>query len=74
MIELSVNPADARRADVINVRWRKSTYTNAIGNCVELAHTQNLVRDSKHRGPVLAADVSALLVAIKDDQITGLVP
>jgi hypothetical protein len=54
-----------------SLRWRKSSYTDANGNCVELAHTRNLVRDSKHRGPVLMVDVSVLLTAIKDDRIVS---
>jgi hypothetical protein len=52
-----------------DIRWRKSTYTNANGNCVELAHTRDLVRDSKHPGPVLNVGVDALLAAIKADRI-----
>jgi hypothetical protein len=52
-----------------DIRWRKSTYTNANGNCVELAHTRDLLRDSKNPGPVLDAGVNALLAAIKADRI-----
>jgi hypothetical protein len=48
-------------------RWRKSSYTGTNGNCVELAHTRDLIRDSKNPGPILRADVTALLAAVKTD-------
>jgi hypothetical protein len=38
-------------------RWRKSSYTGNQGNCVEVAHTKDAVRDSKNpNGPVLHAE------------------
>jgi hypothetical protein len=36
------------------VRWRKSSRSGSQSNCVEVAHTLDLVRDSKNPdGPVL---------------------
>ncbi|MPZ85374.1 MAG: DUF397 domain-containing protein [Actinophytocola sp.] len=47
-------------------RWRKSTRSNPNGDCVELAHTFDRVRDSKNpTGPVLRADLPALVGAAK---------
>ncbi|MER7011979.1 DUF397 domain-containing protein [Saccharopolyspora sp. NPDC000359] len=47
--------------------WRKSSYSNANGNCVELSSPRGLIRDSKDpEGPVLRANVAAFLRAIKD--------
>lgn len=48
------------------LRWRRSSYTNNEGNCVELAHTRDLVRDSKNPGPVLRVDVDALVAAVRE--------
>ncbi|MGH3758573.1 DUF397 domain-containing protein [Actinophytocola sp.] len=50
-----------------HIRWRKSSRSGASANgCVELAHSKDLVRDSKHpTGPTLAADVAGLLTAVK---------
>jgi Domain of unknown function (DUF397) len=46
--------------------WRKSSYSNQDGACVEVAGTLERVRDSKNPdGPVLTVDLTALLVAIK---------
>lgn len=50
-------------------RWRKSSYTGTNGNCVEVAHTKNLVRDSKNPGPTLRVDMGALLATIKTNQL-----
>lgn len=48
-------------------RWRKSSYSSEEGDCAELAHTLNAVRDSKNPGgPTLGVDVRGLLAAIKD--------
>jgi hypothetical protein len=51
--------------------WRKSSYSGSNnGECVELAGTLDLVRDSKNpAGPALRADLRAFLVAIKNDQL-----
>jgi hypothetical protein len=35
-------------------RWRKSSYSGNQGECVELAHTLDAVRDSKNSGPALS--------------------
>jgi hypothetical protein len=43
-------------ADFTKARWRKSTRSGEAGNCVEVAHTDQVVgvRDSKHpTGPIL---------------------
>jgi hypothetical protein len=46
-------------------RWRKSSYSGQEGDCAELAHTLNAVRDSKNPGgPTLGVDVRGLLAAI----------
>lgn len=55
--------------------WRKSTYSNADGNCVEIAIRPSVVavRDSKHRtGPVLtftAAEWQEFLRGVRIDQL-----
>jgi hypothetical protein len=46
--------------------WRKSRRSANNANCVELGGTLDQVRDSKNAtGPVLRADVAALLRAIQ---------
>ncbi|TCP56831.1 uncharacterized protein DUF397 [Tamaricihabitans halophyticus] len=48
--------------DLSGTAWRKSSYSDAGNNCVEVAHTERLVavRDSKNpHGPVLAFDAAA---------------
>ncbi|CAM00701.1 uncharacterized protein DUF397 [Saccharopolyspora erythraea NRRL 2338] len=48
-------------------RWLRSSYSNLNGNCVELSVPRGLVRDSKDPGgPVLSADVPALVRAVKE--------
>ena len=47
-------------------RWRKSTRSNVNGNCVELAHTLDQLRDSKNpTGPALTGNITAFLTAAK---------
>jgi len=52
------------------LQWQKSSYSNPPnGNCVELSRPRGLIRDSKDpEGPVLRADVTAFLDAIKRDR------
>jgi hypothetical protein len=46
-------------------RWRKSSFSG-YAECVELAPTLRAVRDSKNPGgPVMTADLTGLLAAIK---------
>jgi hypothetical protein len=57
------------------VNWRKSSYSTAQGNCVEVAHMPGgaAVRDSKDTaGPVLRFTMGewrAFLAAIKDGSL-----
>jgi hypothetical protein len=53
------------------VRWRKSSRSGGTGgNCVELAHTLNAVRDSKNpSGLILRADAGRLVQAVKDGRL-----
>ena len=51
-------------------RWRKSSRSNANGECVELAHTLDRVRDSKNPyGPALTIDLVTMLAAIKSGHL-----
>jgi hypothetical protein len=50
-------------------RWRKSSYSGADNQCIDLAYV-GLVRDSKNpEGPRLRIGLSSLLAAIKDDRL-----
>ncbi|HEX7658588.1 MAG TPA: DUF397 domain-containing protein [Pseudonocardiaceae bacterium] len=53
------------------MRWRKSSHSGGTQNaCVELRGDLAAVRDSKNQaGPVLRADITALIRALKADQI-----
>jgi Domain of unknown function (DUF397) len=53
------------------VRWRRSSRSGGTnGNCVELAHTLNAVRDSKNpNGPSLRADLGRLVQVVKDGRL-----
>lgn len=52
--------------------WRKSRYSENSANCVEVAGTLDLLRDSKcPAGPVLRGDVSALVRAIRTGLLAG---
>jgi hypothetical protein len=54
--------------EVSDRTWRKSSYSSSQPNCVELA--TSAVRDSKDpHGPVLSADVAALVAAVKAGQL-----
>ncbi|MGW4114841.1 DUF397 domain-containing protein [Actinosynnema sp. NPDC004786] len=54
-------------------RWRKASASSDNGQCVEVAHTGDAVRDSKNAtGPVLEvprASLGALLAAVKDGRL-----
>ncbi|MCU4748906.1 MULTISPECIES: DUF397 domain-containing protein [Streptomyces] len=61
------------RVDVRHAQWRKSSYSNGNGNCVEAAFLGGhvMARDSKHEGsgPVLivrAGTWSAFLSGVVD--------
>jgi hypothetical protein len=59
-------PEDIMTTPKRSIRWRKASYSAQGNGCVELANTLVLVRDSKNpNGPVLMADVSALLAGVK---------
>ncbi|MGI8312437.1 DUF397 domain-containing protein [Saccharopolyspora hattusasensis] len=46
--------------------WRKSSYSNVNGNCVELTTTLDEIRDSKDpHGPTLSVDVSTFVRAVQ---------
>jgi hypothetical protein len=48
-----------------DLTWRKSSYSDAHTNCVEVA-AEGAVRDSKNPdGPVLNLDITALVAAAK---------
>lgn len=52
-------------------RWRKSSRSSSNDTCVELAHTRDLVRDSKNAtGPALPIDTAALVAAVKAGRIS----
>lgn len=49
--------------------WRKSSYSGAVGNCVELAYL-GAVRDSKNpTGPALPVQLNTLLTAVKTGRL-----
>lgn len=58
-------------ASNVITRWRKASASGGNGGeCVELAHTGDRIRDSKNaNGPALAGDVAGLLAAVKADRI-----
>ncbi|TDV55441.1 DUF397 domain-containing protein [Actinophytocola oryzae] len=57
------------RSDLV-FSWRKSSLSSSGGDCVELA-AAGAVRDSKNPvGPVLRADLPALIAALKANRLT----
>lgn len=46
------------------IRWRNAS--SGQDTCIDLAHTRDLVRDSKNpSGPTLTVDTDALVAAVK---------
>lgn len=55
---------------MIRPRWRKSSHSAQQTNCVELAHTNDMIRDSKNEQivlPVSRRAVAGLVRAVKAD-------
>lgn len=51
-------------------RWRKSTRSNPNGNCVELAHTLDHIRDSKNpTTSIHTTNLPALLTAARTGRL-----
>lgn len=52
-----------------DMRWRKASYSQPNGGCVELSNLLSHVRDSKNPdGPVLRVKASALVEYVKRDR------
>lgn len=51
-----------------DIQWRVSSYSHGNGACIALAGALDRLRDSKNPGPVLRADVVALIGAVKADR------
>lgn len=48
------------------IMWRKSSRSETGASCVEVRHDLTAIRDSKiPRGPILAANLHALLSTVK---------
>ncbi|MBB5159718.1 DUF397 domain-containing protein [Saccharopolyspora phatthalungensis] len=48
------------------IKWRKSTYSNVNGECVELTTTLDRIRDSKDpNGPTLRVNAASFVHAVK---------
>ncbi|WP_018685169.1 DUF397 domain-containing protein [Actinokineospora enzanensis] len=51
-------------------KWRKAQRSGANNSCIEVRSDRDAVRDSKNpAGPILRADVSALLTAVQAGRI-----
>lgn len=75
-MEDTLNAALALRAET---RWRKSTHSGAIGNCVELAPLDDgtvAMRNSRHpSGPTLVytrAEMAAFVAGAKEGEFDDL--
>ncbi|WP_018686640.1 DUF397 domain-containing protein [Actinokineospora enzanensis] len=53
------------------IRWRRSSYSSGNGGeCVEIAHTRDAIRDAKNPGTALVAiTVDTLLLAVKSGRL-----
>ncbi|TDQ01091.1 DUF397 domain-containing protein [Labedaea rhizosphaerae] len=52
------------------MNWRKSSFSQSSGNCVEVRQDLNALRDSKNpAGPALSADLPQLLATIKSGKL-----
>jgi hypothetical protein len=77
---LSTTPANGIAAtELVGASWRKSSYSNSQGNCVEFAALPDgsvAVRNSRDpQGPALVytrAEVSALIAGAKDGEFDDL--
>jgi len=50
--------------------WRRSSFSGAGGNCVEVRQDLAAVRDSKNpAGPTLSADLSRLLANVRSGEL-----
>jgi len=64
-----------RKADLTNTSWRKSSYSSANGECVEVAALERVVavRDSKDpQGPALQFSPAAFadfIASVTDDTL-----
>jgi hypothetical protein len=51
-------------------RWKKSSFSGADNQCVEITHTRNALRDSKNPdGPTITADLSTLLATVRTGRL-----
>lgn len=52
-------------------RWIKSSYSGQESNCVELAHSNDMIRDSKNEQvlPLSRRAVAGLVRAVKADKL-----
>lgn len=75
----STPPNGIAATELVGASWRKSSYSNSQGNCVEFAALSDgsvAVRNSRDpRGPALVytrAEISALLAGAKDGEFDDL--
>ena len=77
---MNQRPNGISAAQLVGVTWQKSHHSNPQGSCVEMAQLPGgevAVRNSRHPdGPALIytkAEVSALILGVKDGDFDGLV-